>query len=122
MSTVEGAAGATPHGVLLAVIIGVVTAGPFIIGDHGQNIVEAIPEIIGSTGLFLLPVVLILVIRFLSSDRCNTFSQIFSSGSPDTIHNVGGSPVGVGLVLLFLLFLLYYRISLFGGEGDSAGG
>lgn len=116
----RGGGGTTsaPHGILLAIVMGFVVAGPFIFGDQGQAIVEAIPELLSPTGLFLLPVALILVIRFLSSDRGNAFSDVLSAGSPDSIYRVGGSPVGVALVLLLLVVLLYYRVSFF-SDGDS---
>lgn len=109
-----------PHGVLLAVVVGVVVAVPFLLGDGGEALLEAISELVTPAGLLLLPVTLILVIRFLSSDRGTAFSDIFTFGSPDSIHRVGGSPIGVALVLLLLLFLLYNRISLFGGDDDSS--
>ncbi|XP_038980488.1 uncharacterized protein LOC120110214 [Phoenix dactylifera] len=108
-----------PHGVLLAVVVGVVVAVPFLLGDGGEALLEAISELVTPAGLLLLPVTLILVIRFLSSDRGTAFSDIFSFGSPDSIHRVGGSPIGVALVLLLLLFLLYNRISLFGGDDEG---
>ncbi|XP_008780867.2 uncharacterized protein LOC103700789 [Phoenix dactylifera] len=108
-----------PHGVLLAVVVAVVVAVPFLLGDGGEALTEAISEVVSPAGLLLLPVTLILLIRFLSSDRGTAFSGIFSSGSPDSIHRVGGSPIGVALVLILLLFLLYNRFSLFGGDDDS---
>ncbi|MQL71962.1 hypothetical protein Taro_004288 [Colocasia esculenta] len=111
--------GGAPHGVLLAVVVGVVVAGTFIMGEGGLGVAEAIPELIGPAGLLLLPVALILLIRFLSSDRGIALSDIFSTGSPDSIHRVGGSPIGVALLLLLILLLLYYRVSLFGGDDDS---
>lgn len=111
-----------PHGVLLAVVVGVVVAAPFLVGDGGEALSGFISDLVSPAGLLLLPVTLILVIRFLSSDRGTAFSDIFSFGSPDSIHRVGGSPIGVALVLLLLLFLLYHRVSFFGGGsggGDS---
>lgn len=106
-----------PHGVLLAVVVALVVAVPFLLGDGGEALSEAIAELVSPAGLLLLPVTLVLLIRFLSSDRGTAFSNIFS-GSPDSIHRVGGSPIGVALVLLLLLFLLYNRVSLF-GDDDS---
>lgn len=107
-----------PHGVLLAVVVGVVVAGPMLLGD-GEAITEAISGVLSPTGLLLLPVILLILIRFLSSDRGTALSDVFYT-EPDSIHRVGGSPVGVALVLLLLLLLLYYRVSLFGsGEDDS---
>ncbi|XP_072975777.1 uncharacterized protein [Typha angustifolia] len=120
MAMMEEGRGAAPHGILLAVVIGVVVAVPFLIGDGGEAITDAISEILSPVGLLLLPLILVLAIRFLSSDRGTALSGIFSlGGSPDSIHRVGGSPVGVALALLLILFLLYNRISLFGGGGDD---
>ncbi|KAH7676622.1 hypothetical protein IHE45_07G029700 [Dioscorea alata] len=116
----EGGRGA-PHGVLLAVVVGVVVSGPFLLGDGGEALIQAFSDLLSPAGLLLLPVSLLLLIRFLSSDRANALSDLLSigGGSPDSIHRVGGSPVGVALILILLLFLLYNRFSLFGGDGDG---
>ncbi|XP_073104708.1 uncharacterized protein [Elaeis guineensis] len=111
-----------PHGVLLAVVVALVVAVPFLVGDGGEALSEAISELVSPAGLLFLPVTLIFVIRFLSSDRGTAFSDVFSLGSPDSIHRVGGSPIGVALVLLLLLFLLYNRFYLFGGGDDDDSG
>ncbi|CAD5195982.1 uncharacterized protein LOC103971275 [Musa acuminata AAA Group] len=111
--------GGPPHGVLLAVVVGVVVAAPFLVGGGGEAITGAISDMLSPAGLLLLPVLLVLVIRFLSSDRGAILSDIFAAGSPDSIHRVGGSPVGVALLLLLILFLLYYRFSIFGGDDDT---
>ncbi|KAJ3699874.1 hypothetical protein LUZ61_003579 [Rhynchospora tenuis] len=108
-----------PHGAILAVVVGAVVAAPFIIGDSaGEAITEAIAELLSPVGLLLLPVTLIIIIRFLSSDRGIALSDVFNlGGSPDSFHRVGGSPVGVALVLLLIMLLLYFK--LFGGGGDD---
>ncbi|XP_021904997.1 uncharacterized protein LOC110819951 [Carica papaya] len=111
--------GGPPHGVLLAVVVGVVVLVPFFLGDQGEAITEAISELLSPVGLLLLPILLLLTIQFLSSDRGSFVSAIFSTGEPDTIHRVSGSPVGVALFLVLILFLLYYRVSIFGGDDDS---
>ncbi|XP_058082906.1 uncharacterized protein LOC131230902 [Magnolia sinica] len=110
-----------PHGVLLAVVVGLVVAGPMLLGDQGEALSNAIAGILSPTGLLLLPIVLLVIIRFLSSDRGTALSEIFSAGEPDSIHRLGGSPVGVALLLLLLLFLLYNRVSLFGPGDDDSG-
>ncbi|XP_042438371.1 uncharacterized protein LOC122023971 [Zingiber officinale] len=108
---------APPHGILLAVVVGLVVAAPFLVG--GEAITGAVADLLSPAGLLLLPVLLILLIRFLSSDRGVILSEIFASGSPDSIHRVGGSPVGVALLLLLILILLYYRFSIFGGDASG---
>ncbi|PKU85819.1 uncharacterized protein LOC110103992 [Dendrobium catenatum] len=116
----EGRAAASPpHGFLLLVVAGVLAAAPFFLGDGGAAVTEAISDLLSPAGLLLLPVVLVFLIRFLSSDRAYAVSDLFSFGSPDAIHRVGGSPLGVAAVLVLLLFLLYYRVSIF--SDDDAG-
>nr|ABK21495.1 unknown [Picea sitchensis] len=65
------------------------------------------------------PVVLILVIRWLSSSsNTNSISAIFrGGGDPSSIHRAGGSPVGVAVVLLFVLLMIWYQSS--GVHDDS---
>ncbi|KAI9113818.1 hypothetical protein K1719_015069 [Acacia pycnantha] len=116
---IEERQGGAPHGILLALVVAIVVIVPFLLGDQGEAITEAISELLSPLGLLLLPIVLLLTIQFLSSDRGSFVSSLFSTGEPDSIHRVSGSPVGVALFLLLLLFLLYYRVSIFGGGDDS---
>ncbi|XP_022973719.1 uncharacterized protein LOC111472296 [Cucurbita maxima] len=116
---IEERQGGAPHGVLLAVVVAIVIVGPFLLGD-GEALTEAISDLLSPFGLLLLPILLLLAIQFLSSDRGSFVSAIFSSGEPDSIHRVTGSPVGVALFLVLILFLLYNRISIFGGDDDSS--
>ncbi|EEF45550.1 uncharacterized protein LOC8278740 [Ricinus communis] len=111
--------GGAPHGIILAVVVCTVVLAPFLVGDQGEAITEAITELLSPVGLLLLPIILLLTIQFLSSERGSFVSTIFSTGEPDTIHRVSGSPVGVALFLLLILFLLYNRMSIFGGDDDS---
>ncbi|CAN1129770.1 hypothetical protein LINPERPRIM_LOCUS17637 [Linum perenne] len=111
--------GGTPHGIILAVVVCIVVLAPFIFGDSGEAITEAIAELLSPLGLLLLPIVLLLTIQFLSSDRGSFVSAIFSTGEPQSFHRVSGSPVGVALFLFLVLFLLYNRMSIFGGDDDS---
>lgn len=108
-----------PHGVLLVVVVVLVIFVPFFLGDQGEAITEGIAELLSPVGLLLLPIILLLTIQFLSSDRGSFVSSMFSTGEPDTIHRVSGSPVGVALFLLLVLFLLYNRMSIFGGGDDD---
>ncbi|XP_008223204.1 PREDICTED: uncharacterized protein LOC103323023 [Prunus mume] len=115
----ERQAGTAPHGILLAVVVVAVIVVPFFLGDQGEAITEGISELLSPVGLLLLPIILLLTIQFLSSDRGSFVSSMFSNGEPDTIHRVSGSPVGVALFLVLILFLLYNRISIFGGGDDE---
>lgn len=113
--------GGAPHGLIMAVVLGLVVGGPLFLGDGGEAVTSAIADMLGPTGLLLLPVALILVIRVLSTDRgpARALSDAFSfGGSPDSVHRVGGSPVGVALALALIVVLLYYRSALLGG-GDG---
>ncbi|GMI72147.1 hypothetical protein like AT3G06890 [Hibiscus trionum] len=112
----ERQGGGALHGVILAVVIFIVVLAPFL---TGEAITEAISELLTPLGLLLLPILLLLAIQFLSSDRGSFISAVFSTGEPDTIHRLSGSPVGVAFFLLLVLFLLYYRVSIFGGGDDS---
>ncbi|XP_059433962.1 uncharacterized protein LOC132167084 [Corylus avellana] len=114
----ERQAGA-PHAVLLAVVVAIVLVVPLLVGDQGEAITEAISELLSPVGLLLLPIILLLTIQFLSSERGSFVSNMFSTGDPDTIHRASGSPVGVALILILILFLLYNRVSIFGGDDDS---
>nr|DAD33281.1 TPA_asm: hypothetical protein HUJ06_012132 [Nelumbo nucifera] len=111
-----------PHGVLFAVVVSLVVVVPALMGDQGEALTGAISEMFTPVGLLFVPIILLLLIQFLSSDRGTVLSNVFSTatGQPDSIHRLSGSPVGVALFLLLLLFLLYNRISLFGsGDDDS---
>ncbi|KAF5180789.1 transmembrane protein [Thalictrum thalictroides] len=110
--------GTAPHGIILAVVVSLVVIVPFLLGDGGEALTEAIAEILSPIGLLLVPIALLLVIQFLSSDRATAFSG-FSTGEPDSIHRLSGSPVGVALILILILFLLYNRVSLFGSGDDD---
>ncbi|XP_038899735.1 uncharacterized protein LOC120086972 [Benincasa hispida] len=116
---IEERQGGAPHAILLAVVVAIVIVVPFLLGDQGEALTEAISDLLSPLGLLLLPILLLLTIQFLSSDRGSFVSAIFSSGEPDSIHRVTGSPVGVALFLVLILFLLYNRISIFGGDDDS---
>ncbi|KAE9609603.1 hypothetical protein Lal_00006867 [Lupinus albus] len=107
-----------PHGILLAVVIAVVVIIPFFLGD-GEAITEFISQFLSPIALLLLPIILLLTIQFLSSDRGSFISSIFTTGEPDSIHRASGSPVGVALFLLLILVLLYNRFSIFGGDDDE---
>lgn len=111
--------GGPPHGILLAVVVGIVVLVPFLLGDSGEALTEFIAELLSPVGLLLLPIILLLTIQFLSSGRGTVLASLFHTGEPDSIHRVSGSPVGVALFLVLILFLLYNRVSIFGGDDDS---
>ena len=110
-----------PHGLLLAMALGLLVAWPLFVGHGGAPvtyaIADGIAELLGPVGLLLLPVGLLLLIHLLSCDRSPDVFEF--GGSPDAVHHVGGSPVGVALMLVLILALLYYRSALFGGGGGD---
>ncbi|XP_009624380.1 uncharacterized protein [Nicotiana tomentosiformis] len=108
-----------PHGVLLAAVVIAVMLVPTLLGENGEAITDFISDLLTPVGLLLLPIILLLTIQFLSSDSGSFISSIFSTGEPNSIHRVSGSPVGVALFLALILFLLYNRVSIFGGDDDS---
>ncbi|KAK4425867.1 hypothetical protein Salat_1780700 [Sesamum alatum] len=108
-----------PHAAILAAVVVLVMVVPTLLGDQGEALTDFIAELLSPVGLLLLPIVLLLTIQFLSSDSGSFIAGIFSTGEPNSIHRVSGSPVGVALFLLLVLFLLYNRVSIFGGDDDS---
>ncbi|KAL0376436.1 UNVERIFIED_CONTAM: hypothetical protein Scaly_0761200 [Sesamum calycinum] len=108
-----------PHAAILAAVVVLVMVVPTLLGDQGEALTDFIAELLSPVGLLLLPIVLLLTIQFLSSDSGSFVAGIFSTGEPNSIHRVSGSPVGVALFLLLVLFLLYNRVSIFGGDDDS---
>lgn len=111
--------GRAPYGVLLVVVVVLVVVVPSLLGDQGEALTEFIAELLSPVGLLLLPILLLLTIQFLSSDSGSFISSIFSTGGPESIHRASGSPVGVALFLVLVLFLLYNRISIFGGDDED---
>ncbi|KAK7329450.1 hypothetical protein VNO77_23619 [Canavalia gladiata] len=99
--------GDAPHGILVAIVVSIVVVGPFLVGE---TLTETISEFLSPMGLLLLPILLLLTVHFISSHQD---SFIFSTGEPNTIHRLSGSPLGVALFLILILFLLYNRISIF---------
>ncbi|KAI3703372.1 hypothetical protein L1987_73398 [Smallanthus sonchifolius] len=116
---IEERRGGAPYGILFAVVVVALIGIPMLLGDGGEALTEFIAELLSPLGLLLLPIILLLAIQYLSSDSGSFISSIFSTGEPNSIHRASGSPVGVALVLLLVLFLLYNKFSIFGGDEDS---
>ncbi|KAL8100368.1 uncharacterized protein LOC141686054 [Apium graveolens] len=116
---IEDYRGSAPYGILLVVVVALLVVVPSILGEQGEALTEFIAELLSPVGLLLLPIILLLAIQFLSSESGSFVSSIFSTGGPESIHRASGSPIGVALFLILVLFLLYNRISIFGGEDDS---
>ncbi|CAN6548226.1 unnamed protein product [Malus baccata var. baccata] len=118
----ERHAGTAPHGILLALVVVALFVVPSYVGEQGGAIIEACSELLSQLGFLLLPIILlVIIIQFLSSS--GSFVSSFSTGDPYTTHSISGSPspVGVALFLCLVLFLLYNKVSIFGGGGDDEG-
>ncbi|KAI5675157.1 hypothetical protein M9H77_06107 [Catharanthus roseus] len=60
----------------------------------------------------IFPVVLLLVVHWLSSENPDKVPFVISLPEKESLHRVGGSPLGVGLLLIFLLFMISHHTSL----------
>ncbi|CDP13149.1 unnamed protein product [Coffea canephora] len=62
--------------------------------------------------LLIFPVILLLVVHWLSrGEYSESGPSVTSSPEEDSPHRVGGSPVGVALLLIFLLFMVSHHTS-----------
>ncbi|KAI9104201.1 hypothetical protein K1719_023037 [Acacia pycnantha] len=61
--------------------------------------------------LMVSPLLLLLVLHFLSNSR-GFFSSLIPFPEKDSLHRAGGTPWGVGFLLVFLFFMISYRSSL----------
>ncbi|KAF8017391.1 hypothetical protein BT93_H2534 [Corymbia citriodora subsp. variegata] len=113
------------QGLLLMVVVGVVVLGPYILGEQGQAMFDAVVELLSPASLLIFTVVLLLTIQFISSNRRAQFPPGCPPyGEPDPLERYFGgspSPIGVALVLVLVLFLLQNKVSLFGGGEDDGG-
>uniref|UniRef100_A0A7N0T203 Uncharacterized protein n=1 Tax=Kalanchoe fedtschenkoi TaxID=63787 RepID=A0A7N0T203_KALFE len=114
------AAAGPPHGIILSAVVAISVVVAFTVGGQGEALAETISELVSPVGLLLLPIALLLLIHFLSSDQGSFAAALFSTGEPNSIHRVSGSPVGVALFLILVVVLLLNRVSIFGG-GDDGG-
>ncbi|EYU31699.1 hypothetical protein ABFS83_14G053000 [Erythranthe nasuta] len=63
--------------------------------------------------LMVFPVLLLLIVHWLAADdRDRSFPFAMSLPEKDSLHRVGGSPFGVALLLVFLMFMIYHHSSL----------
>ncbi|KAL2239194.1 UNVERIFIED_CONTAM: hypothetical protein Sindi_0560600 [Sesamum indicum] len=62
--------------------------------------------------LMVFPVVLLLFVHWLSSEDRERVPFYLSFPEKDALHRVGGSPLGVAVLLVFLIFMISHRSSL----------
>ncbi|KAL3529750.1 hypothetical protein ACH5RR_009072 [Cinchona calisaya] len=61
--------------------------------------------------LMIFPVVLLLVVHWLSSEDTERVPFVISLPEKDSLHRVGGSPLGVALLLIFLIVMISHHTS-----------
>lgn len=61
--------------------------------------------------LMVFPVLLLLIVHWLAEDR-GGFPFAVSLPEKDSVHRVGGSPFGVAVVLVVLMFMISHHTSL----------
>ncbi|CAA0826299.1 Unknown protein [Striga hermonthica] len=62
--------------------------------------------------LMVFPVVLLLFVHWLSSEDRARVPFYLSLPDKDALHRVGGSPLGVAVLLVFMVFMISHRTSL----------
>nr|GEZ96072.1 hypothetical protein CTI12_AA292010 [Tanacetum cinerariifolium] len=88
---IENQRAGAPYGILLAIVVITLIGIPFFLGDGGEAVTDFISELLSPLGLLLLPIVLLLVIQYLSSDNGSFVSGIFNTGEPNSIHRASVS-------------------------------
>ncbi|CAI9106802.1 OLC1v1006026C1 [Oldenlandia corymbosa var. corymbosa] len=62
--------------------------------------------------LMILPVMLLLAVHWLSSEDTEKVPFVVSlPGERDSLHRIGGSPLGVLILLIFLIFMISHHTS-----------
>ncbi|KAL5760589.1 hypothetical protein ACOSP7_019103 [Xanthoceras sorbifolium] len=59
--------------------------------------------------LIMSPLLLLLVVHWLSNDETGRFSYLIPLPEKDSLNRAGGTPWGVGFVLVLLLFMISYQ-------------
>ncbi|KAK3409690.1 uncharacterized protein LOC104422297 [Eucalyptus grandis] len=79
------------------------------------NYESVVEDMMSQLKLFLMlcPVVLLLLVHFLSNEADRNRVPFFlAMPEQDSLHRAGGSPWGVAAVLVFLIFMVSYQSSL----------
>ncbi|KDP20376.1 hypothetical protein JCGZ_05259 [Jatropha curcas] len=61
--------------------------------------------------LMASPLLLLLVVHWLSNDESRRRSYLIPLPEKDSLHRAGGTPWGVGFLLVFLFFMISYQSS-----------
>ncbi|XP_030447215.1 uncharacterized protein LOC115670155 [Syzygium oleosum] len=79
------------------------------------NYESVVEDVMSQVKLFLMlcPVVLLLLVHFLSNEEdWNRVPYFLAMPERDSLHRAGGSPWGIAAVLVFLIFMVSYQSSL----------
>ncbi|WCJ19035.1 hypothetical protein M5689_001346 [Euphorbia peplus] len=61
--------------------------------------------------LIISPLILLILVHWLSNDENRTISYLIPLPEKDYLHRAGGTPWGVGFLLVFLFFMISYQSS-----------
>ncbi|CAJ2659013.1 unnamed protein product [Trifolium pratense] len=78
-----------------------------------SNYESIIESIMDQVKMFLMisPLLLLFVVHFLSNYGDGIFSSMIPLPEKESLHRAGGTPWGVGLFLVVLLFMISYQSS-----------
>ncbi|XP_071700048.1 uncharacterized protein [Rutidosis leptorrhynchoides] len=62
--------------------------------------------------LMLSPIILLVLVHLLSSGETSWLPSMVPMPEKDALHRAGGSPYGVAIVLVFLIYMVSYQSSL----------
>lgn len=62
-------------------------------------------------GLMLIPVLLLIILHLVSRDPDQAPAFSLSLPEKNSIHRIGGSPLGIGILLIFLIFMITHHSS-----------
>ncbi|KAH7544796.1 hypothetical protein FEM48_Zijuj01G0024200 [Ziziphus jujuba var. spinosa] len=62
--------------------------------------------------LMVSPLLLLLVVHWLSNDERRVFNSFIPLPEKESLHRAGGTPWGLGFLLVFLFFMISYQSSL----------
>nr|ABR16761.1 unknown [Picea sitchensis] len=99
---------APPHHLFFLLIIAVL----FMMFSWYMRYESTYESVMDQLKLFLMasPVIILLAVHWLSAAEKPSFP--FAHAEPNTIHRAGSSPWGVGLLLVFLMFVISYQSEL----------
>lgn len=104
------------HTVLMLLIVGTVLAVPWMLPDGSEEVEveveeeETWPSILRPVLMMMLPLALLLVVRWSASEQAASLA--LRKADKSTIHRVAGSSPGLLLLLLLILAMISFHSSL----------